>query len=69
MREIVGRGEPRALAPARIEVLVAGVERQREQALGSPFEAVLAAVRRLDGGAAVACEYVDDLFEQMLLRR
>src|SRR5216684_1926530 len=29
-REIVGRGEPRALATARIEVLIAGVERQRE---------------------------------------
>ena len=43
-REIVGRGEPRALAAARIEVLIAGVERQREQALGPPFEAVLAAV-------------------------
>jgi hypothetical protein len=29
-REIVGRGEPRALATARIEVLIAGIERQRE---------------------------------------
>ena len=68
-REIVGGGKARALAPARIEVLVAGVERQREQALGSPFEAVLAAVAGLDRGVAVTGQHVDDLFEQMLLRR
>src|SRR4029078_9558107 len=68
-REIVGGGKARALTPARIEVLIAGVERQGEQALGSPFEAVLAAVAGLDRGVAVTGQHVDDLFEQMLLRR
>ena len=68
-REIVRGGEPRAFASARIEVLIAGVERQREQALGPPFEAVLASVARFDGGVAVSGQHVDHLLEEMLLRR
>ena len=67
--EIVGRGEPRALAAARIEVLIAGVERQSEEALRAPFETVLAPVARLDGRIAVPGEHVHDLLEQVLLRR
>src|SRR5205807_3834654 len=67
--EIVGGGEARPLAAARIEVLVTGVERQREQAFGAPFEAVLAAVARLDCGVAVTGEHIDDFFEKVLLRR
>jgi hypothetical protein len=68
-RQIVGRGEPRAIASARVEVLIARIERQREQALGAPFEAVFAAVTRFDGRIAVPGQHVDDLFEEMLLRR
>src|SRR5262249_18610691 len=39
------------------------------QALGAPFEAMLAPVARLDRGAAVAGEDVHDLLVKMLLRR
>ena len=67
--EIVGRGEPRALAAARVQVLIAGVERQSEEALRAPFETVLAPVARLDGRIAVPGEHVHDLLEQVLLRR
>src|SRR5439155_20096671 len=67
--EMVGGGEPRALAAAGIEMLVATVERQREQALRPPFEAVLAAIARLYRGAAVAGERVDHLLEHVFLRR
>src|SRR5581483_12474364 len=66
-REIVRRREPRALAAARVEVAVAGVQRQREQALRAPFERVLAAVGGLDRRAAVAREDVDHFFIQMAL--
>ena len=68
-REIVGGGEPRAFAAAGIEVLIAGVQWQREQALGAPFETVLASVARLDRGVAMPGEYVNDLLEEMFLRR
>ena len=67
--KVVHGGEPRVLAATGIEVLVARVERQREQALGTPFEAVLAAVAGLDGGAAIARKHVDNLFVEVLLRR
>src|SRR5262249_28067042 len=66
--EVIGGGEARPLAATRVEMLVAGIERQREQALRSPFEAVLAAVAGLDRGAAVAGQNVDDLLEQVALR-
>ncbi len=57
------------LLAAGIEMLVAGVERQREQALRPPLERVLAAVARFHGGAAVAFEHIDHFLEKMFLRR
>ena len=51
--EIVRRNEPRLLAPGGVEMLIGDVERQREQAVRSPFEAVGLAVD-LDLGAAAA---------------
>src|SRR5262249_36114326 len=65
---VIGGGEACPLAAAGVEVLVAGIERQREQALRSPLEAVLAAVAGLDRGAAIAGEDVHNLLEQVALR-
>ena len=67
--EVVDRGEARGLGARAVEVLVMGVERQGEEALGAPLEAVLLAVMGLDRGAAMAREDVDHLFEEMALRR
>src|SRR4051794_21956477 len=66
--EVVHGSQTRMLAAAGVEVLIAGVERQREQALWAPLETVLAAVAGLDRGAAVAGEHVHDLLVEMLLR-
>src|SRR5438067_8432680 len=66
----IGRGsQARALAAAQVEMLVAGVERQREQTLRSPFEAVLAPVVCFDRRVAVPGQDVDDLFKEVLLWR
>src|SRR5205823_8251138 len=54
---------------ARVEMPVARVERQREEALRAPLEAVLLAARRLDRRAAAPIEDVDHLLEEVLLRR
>ena len=67
-RQVVGRAQPRALAAAGIEMLVAAVERQREQALRPPFEAMLPAIAGLDHGAAVAGQHVHHLLVDVLLR-
>ena len=65
-RQIVGGGDARTFAPAGIEMLVAGVQRQGEKTLGSPLETMLAAVTGLDGGAAVARKDIDHLLEHVL---
>src|SRR5262249_34016650 len=67
--KIVGGGEPRPLAPAGIEVLVASVERQRKETLRAPLETVPAPVAHLDRRAAVAREHVDHFLEHVPLRR
>src|SRR3954452_22295951 len=51
--KFVDGGKPRALRTARIEMLVAGIERQREQALRTPLETMLAAVAGFNSGAAI----------------
>jgi hypothetical protein len=56
------------LLAAGIEVLVAGIKGQREQALWPPLERMLAAVARFHGGAAVARQHIDHFLEHMLLR-
>src|SRR5437763_5879547 len=67
--EIIDRCQAGTLPAAGVEMLVAGIERQREQALWSPFEAVLASIAGLDRRAAVARQHVDDFFIEVLLRR
>jgi hypothetical protein len=68
-RQVGGRHDQRALAPASVEMPVLGVERNREQAARAPFEAALAAVAELELRAARPLEDVNDLLVEMPLRR
>ncbi len=67
--QVGGRDEQRALAPAAVEMTVLRVERDREQAARTPFEALLAAVGELDLGRAGAFEHADHVFVEVALRR
>src|SRR5476651_968955 len=49
-------------------MLVAAIERQREQTFRSPFETVLMAIACFDDRAAVTGEHIDDFLKEMLLR-
>src|SRR5688572_32875068 len=67
-REIRRRDEACRLAAAAVEMPVARVQGEREQASGAPFEGALFAVE-LDRRAAAPREHVDDLLEEVALRR
>ncbi len=66
-REIVGGNEPCALRPGSVEVPVRYIERQREQAVRTPFERTSFAFE-FDLGAAVAGQHVDHFLIEMPLR-
>ncbi len=68
-RQIGRHGKARALPAAAVEMAIARIERQGEEALRTPFETVGPTVARLDRRAAVAREHVDDLLVEMPLRR
>ena len=61
---ISARSRPRA-----VEMAMARIERDREQAARSPFEASLAAVGELDLGRAGAFQHIDHILIEMALRR
>ncbi len=65
-REVMHRGQPRALRARAIEMLIFRVERDREQRVRPPFEGMLLAVRRFDLGRAVPVQYIDDFLVQMM---
>ncbi len=68
-RQVVGGDQAGAVASAAVEMPVAGIERQREQAFRPPFETVGAAVFALHGCRAMAVKDIDDLLKEMALRR
>jgi hypothetical protein len=68
-RQVGGGDDQRALAPAGVEVAVAGVERDGEQAARAPFEAALGAVGEFELGRAAALEHVADVLVEMALRQ
>ncbi len=68
-RQIVGGDQTSAVLAAAVEMLVFGVERQGEKALGPPFKTVGTAVIGLDGGRAMTFQDIDHLFEEMALGR
>src|ERR1700678_2775650 len=68
-REVVGRRQPRSLAPRAVVEAVRRVERQREHAAGSPLEATPVAGRVFDLRRTVTGKYVKYFFVKMPLRR
>ena len=66
-RQVVRRREPDRFKAAAVEVLVARVQRQREQALRPPLEGMGGALVGLDRGSAVARQHVHHLLEEVLL--
>ena len=68
-RQVMGGGEQGAVLTRAVEMAVFHVERQGEEALGTPFEAVLAPLGGFDGGAAVPFDDVDHQFEHVFGRR
>jgi hypothetical protein len=67
--EIGRRREPHGGRAAAVEMLVANIERQGEQASRTPFEASGLARGELDPGAAIAAHDMHHLLVEMLLRR
>ena len=59
-------GEAGRLLPRSVEMLVAGIDRNRKKRIPAPFETVLLAVSGLDRGRAVTFHDVDDVFVNML---
>ena len=66
--QVVRRDHPRRLDARAVEVLIARIERDREQRVRAPFEAVGAPVRGLDRGRAGSLEDVDDLLVDVVHR-
>jgi hypothetical protein len=68
-RQVGRRDEQSALAARTVEMPVLGVQRNREQALGPPFEAALDAILELDLRRARPLEHVVDVLVEVTLRR
>ncbi len=67
-RQVCGGRQARPFLSAAVEVLIAAVERQGEEAVRPPLEAMAPPVVGFDHGVAVAGQDVDDLFEEVALR-
>src|SRR2546423_1672602 len=59
--QVGDRAEPHGLGSRQVEVLMAGIEWDREQAARSPFQRALISSGHLEQGAAVALEHMNDL--------
>src|SRR5680860_4026 len=67
-RQAVCRRHAHGFAARAIEVLMLGVHGDREHTVSAPLEALSAAVRAFDRGAALAGEDMNRLFIEVLLR-
>ena len=68
-RQICGADQERALGAAAVEMAIAGIKRNREQAFFAPFEGAPAAVGEFELRRAMTLEHVNDFFVEMPLRR